>query len=1133
MNVSRTLGALVILAVILGAWLFAMSGSVQAAAESPLAQPVSSDDQITLIESDADGIVVSIQLEDLTFEHRTANNTTYDLVSLSGFESSSQSGSPQVPTRRLLLGIPLNADYALRVSVQESETFSGPYKLLPAPMPIPQPDPDSPIGIGAPGSEWEYVEDERAYAKDALVPDAIAKVASTGFIRDQRFIAVEVNPVQYNPISGNVVWHKNFTVEIDFTYQRGADLGAASQPAPSFEPLLPASLLNYASAATWRGRTSRAMPATSLDVAALDAELPLYKIMVNEDGIYQVTAADLAAVGVPVSTIPITTYKLSYQGREVPIRVIESDGSFASFWFYGEQSRTKYTDTNVYWLTYDTSPPPSAEPGLRMPSASVPPTTTVPVSAYYSDTIRLEEDHAYRPYMPWAGGLSSDPWDHWFWDFTRYYRLDPSNPDNKPMLQFPTHIGSLSTSPYSSTLTAFMSGLTRSTAADPDHCTEFYVNGVSVGQYLWDGRYTDELASFVFDSSILLDGANVVEAHFCETGALSDITYYDWLELDLRRLYQAQDDSLRFDVAEAGWQYRLDGFSAETVEVFDISGTYTVSHLVDVAVTPQDTQYSAAFYDAEADLGTRFLALTHDRLKSPVSIEAYSPANLADPANQADYIVIAPQEFVSGVQPLVAHRTGQGLVVKVVELKAIFDEFNYGIYSPEAIRTFLDYAYHNWSGEPPTYVLLVGDGSFDYKGNLSQGNPNLLPPYLAFVDPWFGETAADNRYVTVAGDDPFPDMHIGRLPAENATHLQTMVAKTIAYETNPAPQDWLERVLFVADNPDLAGDFYSYSDDLVDNYLPDLYVPIKAYYMSTCLTGAACKQVILETLNTTGALLVNYIGHAGITQWTGTESVWTINDLSSLVPTSRLPVMLPMTCFEGAFHWADIDALAEATVRLDGKGAVASWSATGEGVAAGHDYLNEGFLQSVLSDGVRRLGVAADIGKAWLFAAGFSEDLLETYHVLGDPALRLNSLPVVDIAVGQTIDTPEPLTAGELLTITLTFTNAGPDVAVGVVLTDLLPSALVTPAVVFSSPEVLAPREGLTFAWTIDDLAPGASGKIVVEATVDPHWQEPEVSFLNEARITAQTHDLAPQNNISWSGVNPKFIYLPVILKGG
>jgi uncharacterized repeat protein (TIGR01451 family) len=1127
MNGSRTLGALVILAVILGAWLFAISGSVQAAVEAPLDQPAGSDDQITLIESDADGIVVSIQLDNLAFEHQTANNIAYDLVSVPGFESSSPAGSPQLPTRKLLLGIPLDADYQLRVSVQESETISGTHRLLPAPTPLLEPDPDSPIGIAAPGAAtagWEYMEDQSIYAKDALVPDVIAKVASAGFIRDQRFIAVELNPVQYNPVSGNVVWHKSFTVGIDFTYRRGAELGAASQPDPGFESVLSASLLNYASAAKWRRRPARAVPATSLDLAALDAESPIYKIMVNEDGIYQVTAADLAAVGVPVSTIPTTTYKLAYRGREVPIRVLETDGQLASFWFYGEQSRTKYTDTNVYWLTY------GGEPGLRMPSTSVVPTTTVPVSAYYSGTIRLEEDLLYRPYMPWAGGLPSDPWDHWFWDFTRYYRLDPGNPDNKPILQFPTHIGGLSTDPYSPTLTVFMSGLTRSTAEDPDHCTEFYVNGVSVGQYLWDGRYTDELASFVFDSSALLDGANVVEAHFCETGALSDITYYDWLELDTRRLYQVEDDSLCFDVAEAGWQYRLDGFSAETIEVFGISGTYTVSHLVDVAVTPQDTQYSAAFYDAEAALGTRFLALTHDRLKSPLAIEEFSSSNLADPANQADYIVIAPQEFVSGVQPLVAYRMGQGLTVKVVELGAIFDEFNYGIYSPEAIRSFLATAYQEWSAPPPTYVLLVGDGSFDYKGNLSQGNPNLLPPYLAFVDPWFGETATDNRYVAVAGDDLFPDMHIGRLPAENTTHLQTMVAKTIAYETNPAPRDWVERVLFVTDDPDLAGDFYSYSDSLVNDYLPAPYVPIKAYYRSTCLTGVACKQVILDTLNTTGALFVNYIGHAGITQWTGTESVWTIDDLSSLAPTSRLPIMLPMTCFEGAYHWADIDALAEAIVRLDGKGAVASWSATGEGVAAGHDYLNKGFLQSVLSDGVRRLGVATDIGKAWLFDAGFSEDLLETYHVLGDPALLIN--PLVDVAVGQSIFAPADPVPGSTIRITLTFTNTGPGVESAVTLTDQIPAVLVNPAVTYSSTADIALQPETTFVWTIDNLQPGASGEIFIEATLDTELSEPEISFWNTARITPLTYDQNPDDNVSWAGVNLKAAYLPLVLKG-
>jgi hypothetical protein len=1135
MSVSRTLGALAILAAILGAWLLVMSNPAQAAIEPASDPPPGSSDPVALLESDAEGIVIAVQLDNLEFERQAVNGSAYDVVSASGFGSSSRPGSPQLPTRRLLLGIPLGADYRVSVSVHESESIPGPYRLLPAPTPLAEPDPDSPLGLGAPGAGtagWEYVEDELAYTSSALYPDEIAEVASTGFMRGQRFMAVEVNPVQYNPVSGELVLHKSFTVDIDFTYRRDAGLSAAIQPDPEFEPILSSSLLNYESATEWRGKLPHAVQSTGRDTTALGVALPAYKIKVNEDGIYQVTAADLAAVGVPVGEVPTTTYKLSYRGREVPILVLESNGSLESLWFYGQQARTKYTKTNVYWLTYDPAPSPGAEPGLRMPIRSVSPDPVPPpeVSPYYSETVRLEEDHTYRSYMPWAGGLDPDPWDHWFWDFTRYYWIDPGNPDNKPVLQFPTQISSLSTDPYSATLTAFMAGWKGLSSTGPDHCSALMVNGVLVGSHFWYGSYTDELVSFAVPSSVLLDGANTVEAQVCETEARLDITFYDWFELTFRRMYQAENDSLSFEVAEAGWQYRLSDFANDTVEIFDISGTYTVSHLIDAAVTLSDTLFTAAFYDAEAVQGTRYLALTRDRFKSPLAIEAYSPSNLADAANQANYIIITPKEFVSDVQPLVAHRATQGLAVKVVELEPIYDEFNYGIYSPEAIRGFLAFAYHNWSGNPPSFVLLVGDGTYDYKGNLSQGNPSLLPPYLAWVDPWIGETAADNRYVAVAGDDAFPDMHIGRLPAETSAQLVAMVAKTIAYETSPAPQDWAERILFVADNPDSAGDFDLYSDDLVNNYLPDPYVPIKAYYESTCLTGAACKQVILDTLNTTGALLVNFIGHAGVTQWTGTESVWTIDDLASLVPTSRLPVMLPMTCYDGAFHQAELDALAEATVRLDDRGAVASWSATGEGIAAGHDYLNKGFLQSVLYDGVRQLGAAADIGKAWLFAAGFSQDLLDTYHLFGDPALLIN--PLVDVAVGQSILAPVDPIPGSTIRITLTFTNAGPGVESGVVLTELLPTVLVNPSLTYSSAADITLQPGTTFVWTIDNLQPDASGEIMIEATVDTELSEPEVSFWNVARIDPVSYDQNPSDNVTREGMNLKSVYLPLVLRG-
>ena len=66
---------------------------------------------------------------------------------------------------------------------------------------------------------------------------------------------------------------------------------------------------------------------------------------------------------------------------------------------------------------------------------------------------------------------------------------------------------------------------------------------------------------------------------------------------------------------------------------------------------------------------------------------------------------------------------------------------------------------------PPRYVLLVGDGHYDFKNVTGTPQLNLIPPYLIPIDPWIGETAADNRYVSVDGTADFmPDMAIGRIP---------------------------------------------------------------------------------------------------------------------------------------------------------------------------------------------------------------------------------------------------------------------------------------------------------------------------------------------------------------------------------
>jgi len=65
---------------------------------------------------------------------------------------------------------------------------------------------------------------------------------------------------------------------------------------------------------------------------------------------------------------------------------------------------------------------------------------------------------------------------------------------------------------------------------------------------------------------------------------------------------------------------------------------------------------------------------------------------------------------------------------------------------------------------------------------MGTGEVSFVPPYLADVDPWMGETANENYYVSVSGSDILPDMHLGRLPVKTQAETTALVNKIIAYE---------------------------------------------------------------------------------------------------------------------------------------------------------------------------------------------------------------------------------------------------------------------------------------------------------------------------------------------------------------
>ena len=185
--------------------------------------------------------------------------------------------------------------------------------------------------------------------------------------------------------------------------------------------------------------------------------------------------------------------------------------------------------------------------------------------------------------------------------------------------------------------------------------------------------------------------------------------------------------------------------------------------------------------------------------------------SLHDAANQADWILIAPEALLPAAEPLVLHRQAQGLSAQAVSLESVYDDFGFGEASPDAVREFLAYAYHHWTAPAPRYVLLLGDASYDPKGFFSgTSRKDLLPSPLTKSS--FLWTASDPLYASTNGDDLLPDLALGRLTAGSLAEAQAAVEKILAFEN--AGRTLSGKAVLVADNPDLAGDFEANANDI-------------------------------------------------------------------------------------------------------------------------------------------------------------------------------------------------------------------------------------------------------------------------------------------------------------------------------
>ena len=268
--------------------------------------------------------------------------------------------------------------------------------------------------------------------------------------------------------------------------------------------------------------------------------------------------------------------------------------------------------------------------------------------------------------------------------------------------------------------------------------------------------------------------------------------------------------------------------------------------------------------------------------------------------------------------PLVAARQQQGYTTSVVNIEDIYDEFNYGENSPQALRDMLTTATAKWH-KVPKWLLLVGDASVDPRNFLGQGSFEFVPTKLVATTQM--KTASDGWFADFS-ETGVPQIATGRLPVRTATEASAVVAKLVGYDQQ-APGTWSSRALLVTDEN--IGTDFSAETQQIGILLPSSLEKTVINFASA--DAGTIRAQLLSQLNA-GQLFVNYIGHGSVDVWAG-SGILTGDDAMNLNNGGLLPLVVTMDCLNGFFHDVYQTSMAESLLLAPNGGAAAVWASSG------------------------------------------------------------------------------------------------------------------------------------------------------------------------------------------------------------
>jgi len=722
------------------------------------------------------------------------------------------------------------------------------------------------------------------------------------------------------------------------------------------------------------------------------------KVLVDRDGVVRVTDAALAAAGTTVPDGDIARLTVTLRDKEVPTVVRSlprgsADGRFEIL-FLGQFPRgektweDEYTSTNVYVVSVA---PPGAQAKrivverLRYLAAPGTPRVSSPHHQHFETNAKL---------VRFSG--RSMPAEPWFWAEIRATDAEPT--------KITVTVRDVTDQP--ATLKARLMGYSQ-LPANPDHTVDVKLNGRSLGQAVWDGESAHEFEAEL-PAGVLAEGDNLLtfQAHGEKTDGI-DVVLLDWVEVSYQRRHSLTAEGQVVVQAEPQSVVRVEGAGDTPVLLWDAAGTRALeiqprAGAVEFVVPGTPGPGLALQHDLRA--------VRADGALVPRGVVVSHPADLRAAGQGAEFVIISHELFLPAAERLAATRRAEGLATQVVAVSDIYDRFRGGMLHPDAIRDFLKHAWATFSPRP-RYVLLIGDASWDFKRekisdtdywdwhwqpqfsrtvpkNSTYGwavndgrNTRLFVPTYQYQSP-YGHAASDNYFACVSSDTAKPDLAIGRWPVATLAEANDIVDKTLAYGALAA--NALSSAVFITSDDKW---LQNQTDTLAATAAEKGYAVQKVYPRAEDPDNSTQTATLLGSFDG-GPAMVVFNGHGGRYIWrtgwpdlTKNHDLFTLDDLDNLQPTTRLPVVLSLTCYSAPFDHPLADSIGEKLLRIKERGAIVVVASSWRNVPP-------------LELGRRLITGFGDkasprIGDVFLAAKRVETDeaAIATYNMLGDPTV--------------------------------------------------------------------------------------------------------------------------------------------------